>query len=84
MNVKLKLMVSSAPEKFITFIKFIKFINFMSLLHGRQTWPSGHIRCQLPPRFVAPLWSLREVAMADLPRGTVTFLLADIEGSTAL
>ena len=28
MNVKLKVMVYPAPEKFITFIKFIKFITF--------------------------------------------------------
>ena len=48
MNVKLKLMVSPAPEKFITFIKFIKF-------NDPRIWPSRHIRYQVPPRFVAPL-----------------------------
>src|SRR3954451_210418 len=29
-------------------------------------------------------WPCREVLMAGLPSGTVTFLLTDIEGSTAL
>jgi len=32
------------------------------------------------PRFL----EVREVIMADPPRGTVTFLFTDIEGSTAL
>ena len=55
MNVKLKLMVSPAPEKFITFIKFIKFINFRSQLYHPRIRPSRHIRYQVPSRFVAPL-----------------------------
>ena len=41
MNVNLKLMVSPAPEKFITFIKFINFIIFRSLLHDRGFGPLG-------------------------------------------
>jgi hypothetical protein len=47
MNVKLKLMVSPAPEKFTTFIKFINFIIFRSLLHDRGSGPLGtsDIRC---------------------------------------
>src|SRR5215216_7841095 len=30
------------------------------------------------------LWSCWEGSMADLPSGTVTFLLTDVEGSTSL
>ena len=52
MNVKLKLMVSPAPEKFITFIKFI---NFRSQLYDPRIRPSRHIRYEVPSRFVAPL-----------------------------
>jgi hypothetical protein len=36
MNVKLKVMASPAPEKFITFIKFINFINFSALTHAER------------------------------------------------
>jgi hypothetical protein len=42
LNLRLKLMVSPAPEKFITFINFIKFINFRSLLYDPQIWPPWH------------------------------------------
>jgi len=38
-KLKLKLIVSPAPEKFITFIKFIKFIKF----NNPRIWSSGHI-----------------------------------------
>src|SRR5688572_3007995 len=30
------------------------------------------------------MWPRREVSMPELPSGTVTFLLTDVEGSTAL
>jgi hypothetical protein len=78
-NLRLKLMVYPAPEKFITFIKFIKFINFRSLLHDPQIWPPWHTGGS--PAHRAAAMMPRGSRMSDLPRVTVTLLFTGIEGS---